>query len=199
MIINKIFNFKKIALAKKIDNFNRKIIHILSAVIIFFFPYIFSLNQIIFISLLFALIFSVARFFNFLPIINRVRRVSWGEVFYPLGIMLVAIFFLPENIRAFQFGVLVLGFSDSLANIFGDLFGIHRIKLLGGAKSLEGSLIFLISTLFLIFLFRSNVDFYNIDLYLIIALLLTLVEFSLFFGLDNLVLPSLAAYLFSLL
>lgn len=199
MIINKIFKFKKNISKNKIDNFDRKIIHVLSAIIICFFPYIFSLNQIIFISLLFVLIFSIARFFKFLPIINRVKRLSWGEVFYPLGVMLVAIFFLPEGLRAFQFGVLVLGFSDSLANIFGDLFGVHRIKLLGGAKSLEGSLVFLLTTFFLLIIFHNNMDFYSINSYFIIALGLTLVEFALFFGLDNFVLPSLAAYLFSLL
>lgn len=199
MTLNKIFKFKKNISKNKIDNFNRKIIHILSAIFICFFPYIFSLNQIIFLSLLFVLIFSIARIFKFLPIINKVKRLSWGEIFYPLGIMLVAIFFLPESLRAFQFGVLVLGFSDSLANIFGDLFGVHRVKLGGGAKSLEGSLVFLLTTFFLLIIFRNNMDFYRVNSYFIIALALTLLEFSLFFGLDNLILPSLAAYLFSLL
>lgn len=193
------FKWLKLILWQKIDNFNRKIIHILSAVIIFFFPYFFSLEEIVFISFIFVLFFSLIRFFDFLPIINKVHRVSLGEVFYPLGIMIAAIIFLPENIKAFQFGVLVLGFSDALANIFGDIFGIHRFKIAGGAKSLEGSLAFLFSTFFLIILFQSSAGFFDINFYLIISIILTLVEFLLFFGLDNLILPVLSAYFYSLL
>ncbi len=187
-------SFNKIFLWQKIDNLRRKIIHMLSAVAIFFFPYFFSLNQIIFLSLLFAFLFSLARFFDFLPIINKVKRISLGEVFYPLGVMLAAIIFLPHEVMAFQFGILVLGFSDALANIFGDLFGIHRFKILGGAKSLEGSSVFFFSTFILFFLFRFPFSFLDLSVYLIMSLALTLVELLLFFGLDNLILPSLAAY-----
>ena len=149
-------------------------------------------------GLLIAL-FILARFFDFLPIINKVKRISLGEVFYPLGVMIVAIYFLPENIKAFQFGILVLGFSDSLANIFGDLFGTYKFKIAAGSKSLEGSLVFFITTIFLLILFNGVNGLGHLNLYLLVALILTSIEFFLFFGLDNLVLPILAAYLFTLL
>ena len=113
--------------------------------------------------------------------------------------MVAAIFFLPENIIAFQFGIFVLGFSDALANILGDLLGRHRIKILGGYKSLEGSLVFFITTLILLMIFVAEPSLANLEVYLMIALFLTLLEFLLFLGLDNLFLPVLAAYLFSLL
>ncbi len=186
-------------LHQKIDNLNRKIIHIGSSFIIFFFPYFLSLNEIIFLSLLFALLFFFAKIFNFLPIISKVNRVSLGEVFYPLGIMLAAILFLPYDIMAFQFGVLVLGFSDSLANVFGALWGKNHFRLMGGSKSLEGSLAFLITTLILLLVFQGVNSFLDLGIYLVIALILSLVEFSLFLGLDNLLLPSLSAYLISLI
>ena len=180
---------------KKIDNLKRKLIHLLSAFIICLFPYIFSLRGIIIISLVFAFIFTLARFYNFLPIITKVSRYSWGEVFYPLGVAISAIIFLPDHILAFQFGILVLGLSDFLANIVGDLFGQHRIELLRGAKSLEGSLAFTLSTLALFSIFGQGSSW----LILPFSFLLAAVEFSLFLGLDNLLLPSLAAYLFSIL
>ncbi|MFA5644383.1 MAG: hypothetical protein WC928_02535 [Patescibacteria group bacterium] len=193
------FSWRNLFLWRKVDNFSRKIIHILSAIIILFFPYFLSLELIIFVCLLFSFLFALARFFDFLPIINKVRRLSLGEVFYPLGIMISAIFFLPDDILAFQFGVLVLGFSDALANIFGGLFGTYKIKIFGGAKSLEGSLVFLLTTIILSIFFKGDFALLNFDKYFIVALILTLLEFSLFFGLDNLFLPFISAYLFSLL
>lgn len=196
--LNIIKSNKKI-LQQRVDNLNRKIIHIISAIIIFFFPYFLNLEQIIFISLLFALIFSLASVYNILPIINRVKRTSFGDIFYPLGIMISAIIFLPENIMFFQFGVLVLGFSDALANIVGDFFGTHRFKSRLGTKSLEGSLAFFISTLLLIIIFQGPFFVSNFLIYLLIAIILTLIEFFFFLGLDNLFLPVLASYFLSLL
>ncbi len=196
--LNIIKSNKKI-LQQRVDNLNRKIIHIISAIIIFFFPYFLSLEQIIFISLLFALIFSLASIYNFLPIINRVKRTSFGDIFYPLGIMISAIIFLPDNITFFQFGVLVLGFSDALANIIGDFFGVHRFKSRWGTKSLEGSLAFFVSTLLLIIIFQGPFFISNFLIYLLIAIVLTLIEFFFFLGLDNLFLPVLASYFLSLL
>lgn len=195
----------KAILQARVDNFNRKIIHIISAIIIVFFPYFFTLREIIFISLFFAFlftlarIFTIAKIFDLLKIINKVNRISWGEIFYPLGIMLSAIFFLPDRILAFQFGVLVLGFSDALANIFGGLFGTYKVKIFNGIKSLEGSMVFFVVTLLLLILFQGWAGYYFSIPFLFVALILTSIEFALFFGLDNLFLPILASYLFTLI
>ncbi len=137
--------------------------------------------------------------FNFLKIINKVNRISWGEIFYPLGVMLSAIFFLPDRILAFQFGILVLGLSDALANIFGGLFGTYKVKIFNGIKSLEGSAVFFIVTLLLIIVLQGFAGYYFSIPFLFVAMILTSVEFALFFGLDNLFLPILASYLFTLI
>ncbi len=189
---------------ERVDNLNRKIIHIISAILIAFFPYFFTLREIIFISLFFAFLFSLARvfnaikIFNLFKIINKVNRISWGEVFYPLGVMLSAIFFLPDRILAFQFGILVLGLSDALANIFGGLFGTYKVKIFNGIKSLEGSAVFFVVTLLLLIVFQGWAGVYFSVPFLFVALILTSIEFALFFGLDNLFLPILASYLFTL-
>lgn len=180
----------------RIDNLNRKIIHAVSALIICLFPYFLRLWQIVFISLFFAFIFFISRRFKFLPIINRVKRSGWGVVYYPLGVMISALVFLPQGeILAFQFGILVLGFSDAMANILGDLYGRHRIDFYWGKKSLEGSFFFFLTTLLILLIF-AKFNFSNIAAYLGLSLALTIVEFSLFFGLDNLFLPFISSYLF---
>ena len=58
-------------------------------------------------------------------------------------------------------------------------------------KSIEGTLIFFLSSLVLTFLFVSDI-YYMI---LVIPLTLTFVELFLDYGLDNLVLPIMGAYL----
>lgn len=183
-----------------IDNLNRKIIHALSAILICFFPYFFSISQIVFISFLFSFIFLLSKYFDFLPVI-KVKRVGLGEVFYPLGVMISALVFLPQGeVLAFQFGILVLGISDALANIFGDLYGFHKIDFYWSKKSLEGSLSFFVSTLLiLIFVNFFNFSFSSFITYFILSIVLTFLEFLLFFGLDNLVLPLLSSYLFLVL
>ncbi len=197
--MNKEIVFKYLKLNQKVDNLSRKIIHSFSGLAIFFFPYFFSVKQIIFLSILFAFIFLCGRLFNFLGIINKVKRLSWGEIFYPLGILLATILFLPNNILAFQFGVLVLGFSDALANIVGSLWGEHKVKFFGGTKSLEGSVAFMLSIFLLLILFNFfNPDF-NLLKYFLVASGLSILEFALFFGLDNLFLPTVAGYLFILI
>lgn len=196
--MNKEIFFKYLKLNQKVDNLVRKIVHSLSGIAIFFFPYFFSVKQIVFLSLLFTVIFILGRFFNFLGIINKVKRLSWGEVFYPLGILIATLIFLPNNIAAFQFGVLVLGFSDALANIVGSLWGEHKVKVLGGTKSLEGSVAFFLSIFLLLIIFNFNQSDFNLWYYFLVASGLSIMEFALFFGLDNLFLPTVAAYLFTL-
>lgn len=197
--MNKEIILKYLRLNQKIDNLSRKIIHALSGLAIFFFPYVFTVKQIVFLSVLFALIFTLARIFNFLGVINKVKRLSWGEVFYPLGVLISALVFLPNNILAFQFGVLVLGFSDALANVIGSLFGEHKIKVYSGAKSCEGSLAFFLSIFLLLILFNIGSSNFNLASYSLVALSLTTLEFVMFFGLDNLFLPVVAGYLFTLI
>lgn len=185
---------------QKVDNIKRKIIHITAALIICCFPYFLSLYHIILLAVLFVLIFLVAKIFNFLPIVSKVKRVSLGEVFYPLGVLISAIVFLSQNdIRSFQFGILVLGFSDALANILGGLFGRFKYKLIGNAKTIEGSSAFFLSTFILFIIMKGKINSFPLDFYLLASLFLTLIEAVFFLGLDNLFLPVLSSYLFSLI
>jgi len=193
-------SFRKNIEWQKVDNINRKIVHMIAAIIICCFPYVLSLYHIILLSILFALIFLVAKIFHFLPIINKVKRITLGEVFYPLGVMISAIIFLPQGeIRAWQFGILVLGFSDAVANICGGLFGRFKFKLIGNTKSLEGSSAFFLCTLILLVLMKGQLNSFSLNFYLLASLFLTFIEVVFFFGLDNLFLPVLGAYIFSLI
>jgi len=124
-----------------------------------------------------------------------VERKTFGEVFLPLGVILCATFFVPKNILAFQFGILIMGISDALASLFGERFGKHIIKVFGHKKSIEGSLAFFISSVIIVLFFTQRLGYQIV----LIPLILTLIEFFSVLGLDNLILPIAGAFLFQLL
>ena len=110
-------------------------------------------------------------------------------------ICICALVFLPHDVVAFQFGVLVMGISDPLAGWVGERFGAHPVRVFGHRKSLEGSLAFFLSSLALAFLFVPALGY---EMFLIAAFL-TLVECCLVYGLDNLFLPLAGAFFINFL
>lgn len=172
-------------------NITRRITHVGAALIAATSPFFLGKNIIVLFCLLFAGILFFGRRSSFFSSIHNVKRNTLGEVFLPLGEALPAIVFLPQGIREFQFGVLVMGISDALAGFIGERFGNHHVTILGNRKSIEGSFAFFISTLFLTFIFLPVFGYQLI----LVPLLLTLVELVLGYGLDNLALPIVAALL----
>jgi phytol kinase len=88
-----------------------------------------------------------------------------------------------------------MGISDGLAGLIGEGFGKHHLKLFSKRKSIEGVFTFLLTSLILTFIFFPHFDYRILG----IAIILTVTEFFLEFGLDNLVLPILGAYLINFL
>ncbi len=177
----------------------RKIIHISSGVLISFLPYYLSRTEGVVLAIVFALVLLVTKHSGFFSSIHAVERHTLGEIYFPLSVGLCAVLFLPDEIRLFQFGVLVLALSDGLAALVGEKWGRHKIRILGNTKSFEGSAMFFISTYILTCFFFPPAYPLLFLVPLIPALLLTLLELVLVFGLDNLFLPLAAAYLLKFL
>jgi CDP-2,3-bis-(O-geranylgeranyl)-sn-glycerol synthase len=120
-------------------------------------------------------------------------RVSYGEVFFALGIAALAA--MHPARPAFVYAALVLALADGLAAPVGRRFGRRRLH---RAKTLAGSTTFLVVA--------TGVGLTDLMLSgaapgeaattaVLVAAVLTLVELVLGLGLDNLVLPPLAAVL----
>lgn len=176
-------------------DFTRKIAHVVAGIITFFTPYYLTRWEIVSIGVIFSIVLIFTKAFKLIPSIHSVQRKTLGEIYFPLGIALSAFLFLPNQMIAFQFGILVLGISDAVAALVGIPLGKHVYKILGNKKSLEGSVAFLIATCLILAIFAGS---FNLT-FLGIGILLTLVEFLLVFGLDNLILPVLSAYLLTVL
>lgn len=175
-------------------NFSRKIAHVFSSLVVFCMPYFLVKDEIIAVSLTFALLLFFTRNKNTFSSIHSVERKTFGEIFLPMGVIICALIFLPDKAVQFQFGILIMGISDALASIVGGKYGKHGFKIFGHKKSLEGAGAFLISSLIIVFFFTGKLGG-NI---IFIPVILTLVESFLILGLDNLILPMVGAYLIQL-
>lgn len=173
----------------------RKLVHIGTAMVAVAAPYFASMWEIVVVALAFACIMMAGRFGNFFLSIHAVNRVTFGEVFLPLGVALTAYFYLPQSMEAYQYGVLIMGVSDALASLIGEQYGKHMVPFLPGRKTFEGVGAFYLSALVLTFIFVPIQSSWI----LIIPAILTVVEVLSIYGLDNIILPILGAYLISLL
>lgn len=175
--------------------YTRRIIHMGTAVVAGIAPLFVTKDELVVVSIIFAGFLLAGHFSSLLSAIHDVERKTFGDVYLPLSVALSAQLFLPNDLMAFQFGIFIMGISDPLAGLVGERFGKHYFTILGNKKSLEGSLAFFASSLIIMFLFIPTFGYSLI----LIPTVLTLVEFLLIYGLDNLALPIVAGYLFQFL
>ncbi|MCA9331010.1 phosphatidate cytidylyltransferase, partial [Candidatus Saccharibacteria bacterium] len=132
------------------------------------------------------------------PSIHGVRRLTLGEIYYPLSLAIVAWRFPDPTI--YSYAILVLALSDGFAAVIGMHVGKHFYRVLGGQKSIEGSATCWVITLVLT---AATLAMTGQALpALIVASLgsattITATEAILTGGLDNLALPLIAAILLS--
>lgn len=168
----------------------RRIIHIGAAIIAYTFPLYLSLPQVLIICFILLGIMIFSRYISLLSHIHKVDRKTWGEIFYPLGIMIAAISFLPNDIGNFRIVILILGVSDLLANIIGTYLGSHSFNIFKCKKTIEGSVAFFVSTLIILLIFQINPL-----IAIFISIIASLTEFLSPYGSDNLIVPVIVSVL----
>jgi phytol kinase len=165
-------------------NSTRRIIHLGAAIIAFSFPIYLSLAQALIMCFIILMIMSFSRSISLLSHIHAVERKTWGEIFYPLGMMVVVLLFLPHNPVNYRIVILILGISDLLANIIGTHWGSKYFILFGGKKTIEGTLAFFVSIFVILLAFKIA-----LPIAILISLVTSLVEFVSPYGSDNLTIP----------
>jgi phytol kinase len=170
----------------------RRLIHIGTATVAVIAPLYVTKEILVLVSLIFAGVLFVGRTYNLFSAVHSVKRYTFGEVYLPLGVAITALIFLPQNIQAFQYGVLIMGISDAVGGFIGEKFGKHTLKIFQNNKTLEGSISFFLCSVIITTIFYPVFGYWLV----IIPLVLTFVEIIFVYGLDNLVLPIIAAYLF---
>ena len=175
------------------SNSSRKFVHIASCITVCTFPYTLKNIEIYLICFIFVIITSFTKYKGFFKSIHSVNRITFGAEAYPIGVLIATYYFLPLDKTAFIYGILVGGFSDSMASVIGKYYGYREIVVFGQKKSLGGSLSFFITTVIISYsiIFILGIEM-NIISILIIAFILTLAELVQTFGLDNVTIPVLS-------
>jgi phytol kinase len=119
----------------------RKFVHISVATFAAFWPFFMSWSNIELLSLMLFVGVLASKRLSFFRSIHDVKRLTWGEIFYPVSIGMAAL--LSGNEWIFTAAMLHLGLADGLAAVVGTLFGRkHQYKVLGATKSRAGTITF---------------------------------------------------------
>ncbi|WP_371261669.1 diacylglycerol/polyprenol kinase family protein [Rivularia sp. PCC 7116] len=144
-------------------------------------------------SILASLVTLLSYKFPILPGINSVGRKSLGTFFYSasIGVLIGWFWYLKQPFYA-VIGILIMAWGDGLAALVGQRFGKHKYSVLGGQKSLEGSLTMTVVSFIICILVLQSVQGntgQNLLISLTIAVVATALEAISFLGLDNITVP----------
>ena len=175
--------------SNKINEFNRKFVHISVGSFIAFWPFLISWQDIRLISLAFVAVVLVSRRWNIFKGIHTVVRPTMGEVLFAIAVG--GLTYLTSNNWIYLVAILQMSLADGLAAMIGTNFGKkNSYRVFGQIKSIIGSLGFFISS-FILLIVYGILSAVQLPVYLIInfSLFLTLIENVGIFGLDNLLVP----------
>jgi phytol kinase len=178
---------------------SRRLVHLSSGVLAAGLPLVMSFPAIVVLALLFIPFMVASRRMGLFPAVHGVERATWGEAYFPLGVLLAAVLF-PRS-TPYAYGVLVMGVSDPFAGFAGQRYGRRAYRVLSAHKTYLGSSVFFLSTLALTLgtvAVAHGPSARSIAVVPLLAAALTTVEGLSGGGLDNVLLPAAAAGLLSL-
>jgi phytol kinase len=170
----------------------RSLVHLVGAGTAATFPLYLRLDNLLLLSLLFTALLALTWVSGSLPSIHAVARPSLGAVLFPIGLGLTALVSWRHP-AAFAFGALVLALCDPVAAAAGQHLHSRGWVVPGGVKSAAGSGAFFLVAALLSAGFSLSVGGFWLPAVLAGAAILTAVEASLGYGLDNLPVPVVAA------
>lgn len=180
-------------ITKKISNeAMRKVIHLSHALVVATWPFYMPYSMVIYAEVIFIVIVSFARFSGSLLHLRNIGRTTWGELFFPIAIIIMAI--AGTNAWIFLAAMLHLGIADAMAALVGQRVKKGHYRVFGHNKSVAGSLSFYLCSLLIISLTISNSSAgFTTQVQLIsiatIPLIATLIENFSPYGADNLLVP----------
>jgi phytol kinase len=180
---------------------SRKLVHVSSGVVAAGLPLVMPFRSIAALALLFVPFMVVSRRLDLFPAVHSVERSTLGEVWFPLGVAAVAVL-VPHPVP-YAYGMLVMGVSDAAAGLAGGRWGHRAFRVATARKTYVGSGAFLASTLSLTVaatvLTTGGLSAANLWSAVVVSAALALAEAAVGGGADNVVLPTLAAALLTML
>lgn len=174
------------------DELTRKIVHVSVAVFVAFWPYYMDYRQIQLVAIAFLVGIIVSRYFHIFRGILHVKRKTFGDLFFPLSILILAIL-EPESL-VFTIALLHIGLSDGIAALVGKRIGKkNQYKVFGQTKSVAGTLTFIVISFAILVIAKYLNPHETIGLswlnVVILPPILAFVENVSAFGADDLTIP----------
>jgi phytol kinase len=172
----------------------RQIAHVAGAASVAVLPLFLRLSELVALALFFTALLSWTRARNLLSSVHGIHRVTVGALVFPIGLLL-AIVFGWSHPAAIAYAALVLGLADPAAALAGRR--LHRIgwPVIGGHKTLAGTLAFAAVAVAIGLLMGVGVGDVRFLAVIGTAALLASIEGSLGYGLDNVPVPAAASVL----
>lgn len=175
---------------------SRKLVHILVGTFAATWAFYLDISQILLLSAAMFLVVLVSRLLGIFSAIHSVKRKTWGELFFPLGIALCAL--LADSPWVFMAAILHVSIADGLAAIIGRRYiRSHGYKVLGQQKTWVGSLAFFNTSLLIVIavvLLVPELQFLPVVM-LLVPVLATAAENLGLYGSDDLLVPLIVTLL----
>lgn len=173
----------------------RKFVHLTGGVVSLSFAYIFKSHwTVLGLCIAFVTLMVFTKKFGLLRSVHGVKRKSSGDLLHPIAIYLTFVIASHFEKPAFYLiSVMVLSVSDALAALIGVSYGFKIYSVEEEKKSIEGSLVFLLSTFLIVhlgLLLLTHVGRMECVLAaLLISVLVTCFEAISLGGADNILIP----------
>ncbi|HSX44984.1 MAG TPA: hypothetical protein VLF39_02650 [Candidatus Saccharimonadales bacterium] len=170
----------------------RKSIHITHGLILLALIYLTQRWIIVSAEVIFFLMAIISRRYKLFKSQHDVGRKTWGEFYFPAGVILILILGAPRWV--FILAILHLGFADAAAALVGKRYGTNNTyTVFGQKKSIAGSFAFFVTSVILVgsallISPEAAASSSNIAIYLL-PLMTTVAENLGAFGSDNLLIP----------
>jgi dolichol kinase len=179
----------------------RKFVHIIVGTFIAFWPFFMDFRTIQWLSIAMLIVVLASKYWSLFPAIHSVRRHTWGEVLFPVGVGIAAL--LTTSPWVFMAAVLHMGLADGLAAVMGVTFGKKTgYTVFGQYKTIVGTATFWVVSMLVTFfvVWRSDliiVSDITLPLLLMLPLAAAVAENFSPYGSDNLWVPLLVLYFMS--
>ncbi len=176
---------------------SRKILHILIGGYIAFWPQFLSFREIQYVSIALFLVVLLSHRLHLFHAINDVKRKTWGDLLYAVGIGLTAT--LTHSSWVFAVAILHLSVADGLAGLIGSRYGKStQYKVLGNNKSLIGTGTFIVASFIILAIFSQSCPMTTAPILIaVLPFVAALIENIGVRGTDNVLIPLLIVAVFS--
>lgn len=179
---------------------SRKLVHVLVGTFVATWGFFLTTQQILILAVAMFLVVFASRHLGVLKAIHSVNRKTWGELFFPLGIAVCAV--LTSSPWIFMAAMLHVSLADGMAAVVGSNYiKEHGYKIFRQQKTIVGSLIFFIASLFIIMVVTVLAPELqgNVIIVMLVPLLATIVENASPYGSDDLLVPVVVVSLLNVL